>query len=105
MNQSYYPKNKKRIFYGWWVIAACSAMVFFASGIFFRGFTVLVPAMRDSLGSIANVSGGDVFRSSNNLGVGSLIRFTCAQGADAELWIVELLTPTATGGTIESAIA
>lgn len=50
MNQSYYPKNKKRIFYGWWVIAACSAMVFFASGIFFRGFTVLVPAMRDSLG-------------------------------------------------------
>ena len=25
-------------------------MVFFASGIFFRGFTVLVPAMRDSLG-------------------------------------------------------
>ena len=50
-----------------------------------------------------DVSGGDVFRSSNDIAVGSLIRFTCAQGGDAELWIVELLTPTATGGTIESA--
>ena len=29
---------------------ACSAMAFFASGIFFRGFTVFVPAVRDSLG-------------------------------------------------------
>ena len=55
--------------------------------------------------SAVDVSGGDVFRSSNNLGVGSLIRFTCAQGGDAELWIVELLTPTATGGTIESTTA
>ena len=52
-----------------------------------------------------DVSGGDVFRSSNDIAVGSLIRFTCAQGGDAELWIVELLTPTATGGTIESATA
>ena len=53
----------------------------------------------------ADVSGGDVFRSSTDIAVGSLIRFTCAQGGDAELWIVELLTPTATGGTIESATA
>ena len=52
-----------------------------------------------------DVSGGDVFRSSNDIAVGSLIRFTCAQGGDAELWIVELLTPTATGGTIETAVA
>ena len=52
-----------------------------------------------------DVSGGDVFRSSNDIAVGSLIRFTCAQGGDAELWIVELLTPTATGGTIEAAIS
>jgi MFS family permease len=43
-------KSKKPIFYGWWIVAVCSAMVFMASGIFFRGFTVLVPAMRDSLG-------------------------------------------------------
>ena len=52
-----------------------------------------------------DLGGGDVFRSSNDIAVGSLIRFTCAQGGDAELWIVELLTPTATGGTIEGAIA
>ena len=55
--------------------------------------------------SAADVSGGDVFRSSTDIAVGSLIRFTCAQGGDAELWIVELLTPTATGGTIETAVA
>ena len=39
-----------RIFYGWWMVLACSSMIFFASGIFFRGFTVFVPAIRDSLG-------------------------------------------------------
>ena len=32
------------------MVLACSAMIFFASGIFFRGFTVFVPAIRDSLG-------------------------------------------------------
>ncbi len=47
---------------------ACSAMAFFASGIFFRGFTVFVPAVRDSLGlsqaqtnlvfSVARAEGG-----------------------------------------------
>ena len=55
--------------------------------------------------SAVDDSGGDVFRSSDDIAVGSLIRFTCAQGGDAELWIVELLTPTATGGTIEAAVA
>ena len=39
-----------RIFYGWWMVAACSVMVMLASGLFFRGFTVFVPAIRDSLG-------------------------------------------------------
>ena len=38
-----------RIFYGWWMVASCSVMVMLASGLFFRGFTVFVPAMRDSL--------------------------------------------------------
>ena len=55
--------------------------------------------------SAVDVSGGDVFRSSNDIAIGSLIRFTCAAGGDAEKWIVELLTPTATGGTIEAAVA
>ncbi|HLF05163.1 MAG TPA: MFS transporter, partial [Dehalococcoidia bacterium] len=57
-----------RIFYGWWVVAVSSAMVFFASGIFFRGFTVFFRPVRDSLGltdaqtalvfSIARAEGG-----------------------------------------------
>ena len=42
--------DRPRIFYGWWMIAITSWMAFFASGIFFRGFTVFVPALRDSLG-------------------------------------------------------
>ena len=42
--------DRSRIFYGWWMIAITSWMAFFASGIFFRGFTVFVPALRDSLG-------------------------------------------------------
>ena len=56
------------IYYGWWMVAITSAMAFFASGIFFRGFTVFVPAIRDSLGisqaqtnlifSIARAEGG-----------------------------------------------
>jgi MFS family permease len=50
------------------MVAVTSGMVFFASGIFFRGFTVFVPAIRDSLGisqaqtnlifSIARAEGG-----------------------------------------------
>ena len=42
--------DRPRIFYGWWMLAITSWMAFFASGIFFRGFTVFVPALRDSLG-------------------------------------------------------
>ena len=61
------PANS-RIFYGWWMVAITSAMAFFASGVFFRGFTVFVPAIKDSLGisqaqtnlvfSIARAEGG-----------------------------------------------
>ncbi|MCH7621901.1 MAG: MFS transporter [Chloroflexi bacterium] len=50
------------------MVAITSAMAFFASGIFFRGFTVFVPAIRDTLGisqartnlifSIARAEGG-----------------------------------------------
>ena len=42
--------NRPRVYYGWWMVAITSWMAFFASGIFFRGFTVFVPALRDSLG-------------------------------------------------------
>ena len=42
--------RRSRIYYGWWMVAITSAMAFVASGVFFRGFTVFVPAIRDSLG-------------------------------------------------------
>ena len=57
-----------RIFYGWWMVAITSVMSFFASGVFFRGFGVLVIPIRDQLGitqaqtnlifSIARAEGG-----------------------------------------------
>ena len=57
-----------RIFYGWWMVVITSVMSFFASGIFFRGFGVLVLPIRDQLGitqaqtnlvfSIARAEGG-----------------------------------------------
>ena len=57
-----------RIYYGWWMVAITSVMSFFASGIFFRGFGVLVLPIRDQLGitqaqtnlvfSIARAEGG-----------------------------------------------
>ncbi len=50
------------------MVGICSAMAFFSSGIFFRGFTVFVPAVRDSPGltqaqtnlvfSVARAEGG-----------------------------------------------
>lgn len=50
MQQTRTQQERPRIFYGWWMLAITSWMAFFASGIFFRGFTVFVPALRDSLG-------------------------------------------------------
>ncbi|MDA0733994.1 MAG: MFS transporter [Chloroflexi bacterium] len=59
---------RPRIYYGWWMVAITSGMIFVASGIFFRGFTVFVPAIRVALGisqaqtnlifSIARAEGG-----------------------------------------------
>ncbi len=50
MNSSSRDRRSPRIFYGWWVVASSSAMTFFASGLFFRGFTVFFRPVRDSLG-------------------------------------------------------
>ena len=38
------------VYYGWWIVLASSAQNFFASGIFFRGFSVFFVPVRDSLG-------------------------------------------------------
>ena len=56
------------MYYGWWMVVITSAMSFFASGIFFRGFGVLVIPIRDQLGitqaqtnlvfSVARAEGG-----------------------------------------------
>ena len=53
--------------------------------------------------SAADVAGGDVLRCVNDIWVGTLIRLTCAQGGDAELWIAEMLTPKAAGASVETA--
>ncbi len=50
MRQTRQQPQQPRLFYGWWMLAITSSMAFFASGVFFRGFTVFVPAIRDSLG-------------------------------------------------------
>ncbi len=50
LQQTEQRADRPRIFYGWWMVAITSWMAFFASGIYFRGFTVFVPAIRDSLG-------------------------------------------------------
>ncbi len=42
-------QRQPRIYYGWWMVAITSVMSFFASGIFFRGFGVLVLPIRDQL--------------------------------------------------------
>ena len=50
MDPSVGTTRQPRIYYGWWMVVITSAMAFIASGVFFRGFTVFVPAIRDSLG-------------------------------------------------------
>ncbi len=62
------PAASGGIYYGWWMVVITSVMSFFASGIFFRGFGVLVLPIRDQLGisqaqtnlvfSIARAEGG-----------------------------------------------
>ncbi len=43
-------RRPTQVYYGWWIVAASSAMTFFASGIFFRGFSVFFIPVRDTLG-------------------------------------------------------
>ena len=43
-------RRPTQIYYGWWIAAASCAMMFLASGTFFRGFIVFFVPVRDSLG-------------------------------------------------------
>jgi len=47
-----------RVFYGWWIVGACSVLNIYCSGVFFYGFTVVVDPMARDLGlTMAVVSG------------------------------------------------
>jgi MFS family permease len=51
-------KSDEGIFYGWWVVTACSILTFYGAGMFFYGFTVFVHPMAKELGwSMALISG------------------------------------------------
>jgi MFS family permease len=53
---------EKRIFYGWWIVAAAFLNLFFAVGVIFYGFPVFYPAFVESLGfTRAQVTQGFLF--------------------------------------------
>ncbi|MDY6917968.1 MAG: MFS transporter, partial [Chloroflexota bacterium] len=52
--------RKKRLFYGWWIVAACATLNFYIGGVFFYGFGAFFDPIRTTFGwsytavSIAN---------------------------------------------------
>lgn len=60
------PEIKKRpkIFYGWWVVAASAAIMFYVAGIINQGFTAVFQPIVDEFGwTYTQVSGGAMLRS------------------------------------------
>ena len=55
-----HTRRPTQVYYGWWIASASYAMMFFASGTFFRGFIVFFVPVRDSLG-ITNFQASLVF--------------------------------------------
>jgi len=53
----------------------------------------------------ADVDGGDVVRTQANAVAGTLMRFTCMKGGDAEQWVCEAFTPSGDLPTVEAAVA
>lgn len=52
------PKVKKELFYGWWIVLACSLLAFYGGGTFWYGFGVFVHPVVQELGwSLALISG------------------------------------------------
>jgi sugar phosphate permease len=50
--------GKVRVFYGWWVVSACAAIIFLTGGTFYYGFSALVKPLQDEFGwSRALISG------------------------------------------------
>ena len=60
----------KGIFYGWWIVIACSILTFYGAGMFFYGFTVFVHPMAKELGwSMALISGAfSLYRLESGIG-------------------------------------
>jgi sugar phosphate permease len=57
-------KKRPRIFYGWWIVAACTLVMFFVPGTVNQGFTVIFQPIADEFGwSYAQVSIGASLRS------------------------------------------
>ena len=51
-------KVKRRVFYGWWIVLACSLLTCYGAGIFYYGFSAFVQPMAKDLGwSMALISG------------------------------------------------
>ena len=42
--------RRARVYYGWWIMAVSSAVIFFGEAIYFRGFNIFFVPVRDSLG-------------------------------------------------------
>ena len=53
-------RRPAQVYYGWWIVAASSAMNFVASGIFFRGFVVFFVPLKSDLG-LSNFQASLVF--------------------------------------------
>ena len=63
-------KSDGGIFYGWWIVIACSLLTFYGAGTFFYGFTVFVHPMAKQLGwSMALISGAfSLYRLESGIG-------------------------------------
>ena len=55
------------VYYGWWALAASSALLFMANGIFFRGFAVFYVPVQESL-RLSNFQTSLVFSMSRGMG-------------------------------------
>jgi len=63
-------KSDEGIFFGWWIVIACSVLTFYGAGTFFYGFTVFVHPMAKELGwSMALISGAfSLYRLESGIG-------------------------------------
>ena len=63
LEQSVATQSSPRVFYGWWIVAACVAMLTLSSGIGFYGLGVFLPSLEEEFGASPALAslGGTVF--------------------------------------------